>query len=74
MTGIFDQSLLVFGEISIANEDRSDKFGQWELMPSSELIVEARDICPTINEGMGVNGFHSVQWYDDLQRDSHRFG
>ena len=43
-------------------------------MPSSELIVEARDICPTINEGVGVNGFHSVQWYDDLQRDSHRFG
>ena len=74
MTGIFDQSLFVFGEISVANKDGSGEFGQWELMSSSELIVEARDICPAINEGVGVNSFHSVQWYDDLQRDSHRFG
>ena len=40
MTGIFDQSLFVFGEISVANKDGSGEFGQWELMSSSELIVD----------------------------------
>ena len=43
-------------------------------MFAGELVIKAGNICSTIDEGMCVNDFHSMQGYDNLQRNSHRFG
>ena len=33
--------------------------------------VDTRDTCPTVYEGLGVNGFYCVRWGDELNGDLH---
>ena len=33
--------------------------------------VNARDACSTVNEGLGINGFHRVRGDDKLDWDLH---
>ena len=33
--------------------------------------VEAGDACATVDEGMSVDGFQGVQWFDKLDWDLH---
>ena len=39
-----------------------------------ELVVKAGNICPTINESVGIDDFHSVCGFQHLEKDSHRLG
>ena len=36
--------------------------------------IKTGDTCATVNEGMGVNSFQGVQWFNELNRDLHRWG
>ena len=39
-----------------------------------ESPVETGDACATVNEGVGVNGFQGLRWFDKLDWDLHRGG
>ena len=40
----------------------------------NETPVEAGDACATVNEGVGVDGFQGVRWFNKLDWNLHRWG
>ena len=43
-------------------------------MLSDESPIETGDTCATVNEGLGVDSFQGVRWFDKLDWDLHRGG
>ena len=46
------------GVVGISGLYEDGKFCGREVVFSDEMLVYAGDICPTINQGMGVDDFH----------------
>jgi len=38
-----------------------------------KVVIDARDVCTTIDESIGVDSFQGVRGFNELQRDPHRF-
>ena len=72
-TGVSDISFLVEGSVSVPGADRFLKLRDGETLFFNEVVVNAGDVCTTVNKGIGVDGFQGVRRYDELQRNSHRF-
>ena len=53
--------------ISCLNQDFQALGG--EFVFSDESPVDARDTCPTVYKGSGVDGFHCVERIDELNWD-----
>jgi len=71
--GVQDISFLVERSIGVPRTDGFFEFRDRESVFFNEVVVDAGDVCTTINESVGVDGFQSMRGYDELQRDSHRF-
>ena len=46
------------GEVGVSGSYGDGEFRGREVVFSDEMLVYAGDICPTINQGMGVDDFH----------------
>ena len=64
----------VNGVVGISCVDRFLQSCGGEGILPDEPPVETGDACATVNEGMGVDGFQGVRWFDELDWDLHRWG
>ena len=69
--GELDYPLGVDGVVHISCLDWGLQALGGEFVFPDESPVDARDTCPTIYEGLGVNGFHRVRRGDELNWDLH---
>ena len=69
--GESDYSLGVNGVVHISGLDRGFQTLCREFVFSDKPPVDAKDTCPTVYEGLGVNGFHHVRGSDKLNGDLH---
>ena len=72
--GEVDYSLAVNGVIGVSGIDWFLQLGSGEGVFPDKPPIETGDACATVNNGMGVDGFQGVQWFDKLNRDLHRWG
>ena len=66
-----DYPLGVNGVVRVSGLNQSFQALGREFVFSDKPPVDARDTCPTIYKGSGVNGFHRVRGSDELNRDLH---
>ena len=67
-------SLAVNGVVGVSCIDGFLQPSSGEEMFFDESPVETGDACATVNEGVGVDGFQDVRWFDKLDLDLHRGG
>ena len=64
-------SVFVIGMISIPGLYRDNKFYSGKVVFLDNVLVNARDICATINQCLGVDDFYQMQRNYKLDGDLH---
>ena len=67
--GKSDISILFWQGICISGMNWFGKFHGKEFVFMDKLPVDAGYVHSTVDESSGVNGFHGVQWNNQLNRD-----
>ena len=62
-------SIVVWWGICISGINQFGKLHGGEFVFMDKLPVNAGYVCSTIDKSPGVNGFHGVQWNNQLNRD-----
>jgi len=60
ITGIANVSFCVKGSIGISGANGNSKFCNRKVVLFDKIIVDAGDVCTTINEGIGINDFQGM--------------
>ena len=64
--GETDHSFAIDGVVSVPCIDWLLQLAGREGMLSNKPLVEAGDACTAVYEGMGVDGFQGVRWFNEL--------